>query len=776
MRPEKGERAAANRRSAAGSENRTGKAGLLVGLPAVTLFLLLAALIGGTGLAQNGSAQPPAGTRSGSATSGGSSDQGVPTEAHAPDAPGERFAPDALDEALALDGLTRADLGWEARGWWQRYPEDIPYKLRHLDDLFAEPLAVVPFVRAMGATVSQLLAPEKLAGEKNGQGAGPLFTAVHDLGVNKRHGASRAFSANLTAEPTPLPRALLHAWQAEDRATRFITFGQESPYPLVEKDIEAACAGLPPAISEALGRLVLDLLDARRWATLGFRNVPLEMRARIASRLDLGAEETDALEYEPAIDDAARVWDEASLWYAGLKTVEALDVARLALLAALGESKNAAGDLSKLRIDIATPVGRVLIDGTDDSELQVGDRAFLVVDLGGDDHYTGPIGSSSASLVLGAALDLAGDDDYEGGDASLGAGVCGIGVLLDAAGKDAYHTGTLGQGAGHFGLGVLADLAGDDVYETHYSGQGAGFFGIGLLLDAAGSDRYTVWTDGQGFGGVAGVGVLGDRSGDDVYLAVVDPAVTGRPSYHSEGKISVSDAQGCGMGRRGDGADGHSWAGGLGALLDAEGDDTYTAGNWAQGCGYWFGTGLVWDGSGDDEYRANGWASASGAHFCIGTVVDESGDDVHAVAQNWGPAFGHDFTVAVLLDSSGDDRYECGGEGVGHSINRSVALCLESGGNDRYVFGTEGKHPGLTDFDPRFVNRGATSVYWTESTSVGLFLDVSGNDTYPAGFEDGTTWTDEPGSDNARARNFGIFVDRPGGEIDLDRPQGGKRR
>ncbi|MBI3271833.1 MAG: hypothetical protein HYZ53_22770 [Planctomycetes bacterium] len=40
----------------------------------------------------------------------------------------------------------------------------------------------------------------------------------------------------------------------------------------------------------------------------------------------------------------------------------------------------------------------------------------------------------------------------------------------------------------------------------------------------------------------------------------------------------MSNAQGRGKGRRGDGADGHSWAGGLGALLDCEGDDRYSAG------------------------------------------------------------------------------------------------------------------------------------------------------------------------------------------------------
>ena len=684
-------------------------------------------------------------------------------------------APDALDEALAVAGLTRRDLGWEPRGWWERLPQDIPYKLRHFDDLSAEPLAVVPFTRVMGATLEQSLAPEMVAGAKQGIGAGALYRAVHDLGVNKRFGSTRAYSANLTAPRTPLDEALLEAWRAEGRATAYMTFGQAPPYPNVANDLRDACASLPPELSGILGKLVLDLLDARRWAGIAFRNVPVEMRARISTRIDLGAEETDALEYEPAMDDAARLWDEASLWVAGLKTVEALDVARLALLDTL-ESVDR-GALRGVRVRIETPAGLVLVHGTDGAAHDIPDGgAFLVVDLGGDDRYGGPLSASGPFMPVSAALDLGGNDTYDAADRALGAGVTGVGVLLDAGGDDAYRAGTLAQGAGHFGLGALLDIAGRDVYEARYSAQGAGFFGIGVLLDLDGGDRYTLWSDGQGFGGVAGVGVLADRAGDDEYLADPNPAVTGRPSYHSEGKIAVSDAQGCGMGRRGDGSDGHSWAGGLGALLDAAGDDRYTIGNWGQGCGYWFGTGLLWDGKGNDAYRANGWASASGAHFCIGVVVDEEGNDVHSVAQNWGPAFGHDFTVAILADGSGNDEYECGGEGVGHSINRSVALCLEGGGDDRYTFGTEGKRPGLTTFDARFLDRTGPSVYWTEPVSVGLFLDISGDDLYPSGLANGMARTDEPGSENERARNRGIFVDCDAGSIDLDRPHGGHRR
>ena len=682
-------------------------------------------------------------------------------------------APDALDEALAAADLTRRDLGWEARGWWERYPADIPGKLRHFDDLLAEPLATAPFLRAMGASLEKTLAPERVARTEGDPNTGALYRAVHDMGINKRFGATRSYSANLKADLTPLPEALLSAWTSVGRDTKLVTFGQEAPFPRLPDETAAACEGLPADVSEVLGRLFLDLLEARHWAELAFRNVPLEMRMKVAARADLGEKATDALEFEPAIDDLERLWDEASLWYAGSKTVEALDRARLALEGPIARSRPA---LRSLRIDLDTPVGRVVVDGTGNGRVDAGEGAFLIVDLGGADRYEGSVAASSPMLPVAALLEMGGDDVFDPADRAQGAGVTGIGVLLDASGNDRYSAKALGQGLGHFGLGALLDLSGDDRYAVHYSGQGAGFFGVGMLVDLEGDDSYTLWSDGQGFGGLAGVGVLADRRGDDRYLAEPDPKITKRPSYHSEAKIAVSNAQGCGMGRRGDGSDGHSWAGGLGVLLDAAGSDRYLAGNWAQGCGYWFGTGLLWDGAGNDDFRATGWASASGAHFCIGALIDESGNDRHEVAQNWGPSFGHDFTVSLLVEGGGDDTYVCGGEGGGHSINRSVALHFELGGNDRHEYAAAERRPGLARFDRRFLDRTDTTVYWTEPTSIGLYLDLGGQDSYPPGVGDGETVTDEPGSDNERARNRGVFVDREGGTVDLGRPHGSKRR
>lgn len=307
------------------------------------------------------------------------------------------------------------------------------------------------------------------------------------------------------------------------------------------------------------------------------------------------------------------------------------------------------------------------------------------------------------------------------------------------------------------------------MYKARFSAQGAGYFGSGLLFDAAGKDRYTLHGDGQGLGGVAGVGILADRSGDDAYEAVRPHSVTGRPSYHSPGlDVGVSYAQGVGAGRRGDGSDGHSWAGGLGALLDGAGNDTYTSGNWAMGTGYWFGIGVLHDGAGDDTYRGVAYTQATGAHFCIGVLVDEAGNDVRVAEENSHSsiAWAHDFTVAVLADFGGDDAYTVGDGGLASSINRSVALLLEAGGNDTYRT-KKVPHPGFARNDPNFRARDGVSTYFADTTSIGLFLDTDGRDTYWGDLRDGGRWLDPPDSPNRADRNFSVGVDRAGGRIDL---------
>jgi hypothetical protein len=675
---------------------------------------------------------------------------------------------DALDDALALVGLTREEIGFQERGYWSRYPGNISYRMRHFDALLGEPIAVVTFARTAANALEMHLAPEHLStiGE---MGATPVYSALHGLALERLYGGFRAYSANLIAPESPdLVDALLAINEAGGRLSSFSSFGNAPPYPDYRAQLDAAVADVPRSVRVPLARLVIDLIEARKWVELGFRRVDAEDRLRVQQRFDLTVELTDALEYMPQIDDVMFALDEASLWYGGLKTVAALDRARIEL--------SEARDLTDFELDWHTPLGWVRFRGTGDDEVDV-DDTFLVVDLGGNDRFLGSAAASGPGRPVSALLDLGGNDRYTADERpAQGAGMAGVGVLIDAGGDDRYEATHCAQGYAQIGMGVLADLGGDDEYTARFAAQGSAVFGVGLLIDVAGDDRYRIESDGQGFGGPGGVGTLADRAGDDSYEAVRDPAITGRPSYHSEMRVAVSNAQGVGMGRRGDGVDGHSWAGGLGQLIDLDGNDHYTAGNWAMGTGYWFGTGILYDRAGDDRYEASAWTQGSGAHFCIGALIDEAGDD-HHIAHDGGRsslAFGHDFTVALLIDNGGDDVYQSDGPGLGHAINRSIAIAIDVGGDDSYTLGA-GATPGSARYEDRFADYSGVSTYFADADSLGLFLDVGGTDSYStAQGGDDSHWLDPEDSPNREVRNWSIGVDRAQGEVSL-RPRTGSQ-
>jgi len=697
-------------------------------------------------------------------------------------------SPDALDETLALVGLRRADLGWTPKLWWPRWP-DVPYKLRAFDALFAEPLDSVTYARSLAQAAADKLDPAELHRGVSDLGnravGGALFQAVQRLGIDPRFGGFRGYTANITAPEVPLEEAILRIYELAARDTRGYTFGMELPYPRVADRLRQAATVVPPEISPLLGQLLLNVIDAHRWAELAFRKVDARDRQIVATRFNIGEEMVDAVDYCPQFDDLARTWDEASLWYAAQKCVEALDSARIQLQSWHAANPQGAGEFA---FDWETPWGWVRLRGEGADHVSGADT-LLIVDLGGDDEYAGPVAASNADHPVSLLLDLFGNDHYQSDQPAQGAGLCGVGILLDAAGHDSYFAERYAQGVGQFGLGLCADLDGDDTYELKFSGQGCGYFGIGLLLDAAGNDVRRIYADGQGLGGVAGVGVLADRSGNDRYVAERKHSVTGRPSYHSPGiDVGVSNVQGCGIGRRGDGSDGHSWAGGLGALLDATGDDYYSAGNWSMGTGYWFGIGILHDGAGNDEYHGVVYSQGCGAHFAIGVHVDEAGDDQHLAEENSHSslAWAHDFTIGILLDSRGNDCYRVDGAGLSYSINRSVSLLLDLAGNDTYQIDSArrqrekaGLHPGYAMNSEGFRARDGVSTYFADTTSLGLFLDIGGQDTYWDQLTDGGVWLDAPESPNWADRNFSVGVDRADGHVDFTprpvRPPSGRK-
>ena len=173
---------------------------------------------------------------------------------------------------------------------------------------------------------------------------------------------------------------------------------------------------------------------------------------------------------------------------------------------------------------------------------------------------------------IGVILDGEGDDVYEFDYLSHGGGYwCGVGFARDFGGNDKRlicrkafdgdeRTEELFQRFGcgwgcHYALGFLFDDAGDDVYEGTIMGTGMAWdCSVGVLCDFGGNDRYEA-AGGltQGTGAQAGLGILFDYKGDDVYL--------GDGQGYAPPSISYHDVPRCG--------------GNFSFLIDYGGNDSY---------------------------------------------------------------------------------------------------------------------------------------------------------------------------------------------------------
>ena len=688
--------------------------------------------------------------------------------------------PDRLAEALKKVGFEKKDLGFWPKGYWSRYPnpQRVPHKLHFFDSLFAEPLRIYDFTMVMSQAVKDLLPPEKFFKEKDA-----LFRLVYFLGIDHKTGIFRGYSANLDSQPSdkaPLADAAQKAYEAAGGQTRFIVFGKKADWPNPEAEIQKQLEGADPELEKISASLLQNVIDAWKWRTLSLRNVDQKKLREVFNMRDFHGHSSDGQSYPYQVDDVAKDLDEPSLYYAAQKAVQAAYEAAKALKALVEKTPEKFTDVA---IQFQTPIGRVVIAGTG-SDKHHYDDAAIVIDLGGDDFYEGCIGATpSLDVPIAIAIDLSGNDAYQCDKEKTitqGAAIFGAGILIDLSGNDTYQAKKGAQGYGLFGLGMLVDIGGDDQYNLDYSGQGAGYFGIGLHLDGTGKDTFYLFGDGQGYGGTGGIGVLANVSGDDSYTAEPLSEKAGRPDYHSQNKITVSQAQGCGAGMRADGSHGHAWAGGLGVLIDLEGNDKYESGNWSIGTGYWYGTGILYDGSGDDLYRSVYFTQASGAHFAIGAIIDEGGNDKHILYETSGAglAFGWDFTVALLLDKGGNDHYEANNISIGNAQIRSNALFIDIGGDDTYVLAPNGQGFGeatfLTSYAAPGYKYGPYSLY---GNSIGLLLDIGGKDQYlrktdsgeskPAEkIGDNKTWLKPAKSEkNYGYRSFGIGLDAETGTV-----------
>ncbi len=350
--------------------------------------------------------------------------------------------------------------------------------------------------------------------------------------------------------------------------------------------------------------------------------------------------------------------------------------------------------------------GRILIGGEDTHWYREKDYAFIL-DLAGDDFYTGNAGANSAwDVPVSLCIDLAGDDAYESTTpCNQGSGSLGVGGLLDMTGHDRYTGIQFCQGTGYLGIGWLADMAGHDRFRGRSFCQGVGFFGAGSIIEVAGDDRYEGDVHVQACGLAGGVGIIFDHLGNDEYYAKgLYPT-----GYGDEG-IFDAWSQGCATGFR------TLASGGMALLYDGGGEDLMEAGNFSQGGGYYHGWGILFAGGGEnDRYIGSRYNQGFAAHQALGSFIEVGGDDLYQTRQGVAQGLAWDECATLFIDSKGDDRYEGGAFfSQGASAHNSLCIFLDGGGRDHYIYAPGPARAGGNDYHG--------------GTSLSLFIDEKGRD------------------------------------------------
>lgn len=367
--------------------------------------------------------------------------------------------------------------------------------------------------------------------------------------------------------------------------------------------------------------------------------------------------------------------------------------------------------------------GRIVIGTTRDDSWERAqlDGASIVIEPGGNDHYSGPLCAAGnlkgeANPLVCVSVDFSGNDTYYApGLRSFGSGVLGIAHHVDVSGDDTYRSGPFSQGSGVFGVGILSDRAGDDIYEADELVQGAGAVGVGLLMDLDGFDTYRGAIYAQGFGYIRGFGLLTERHGYDCYYA------GGRyDAYPVWGQFLISMSQGYGFGSR------SAASGGIGILHDRDGKDYYCAEVFSQGGSYWYAIGALIDDNGNDHYQSEVYSQGAGVHLSTGILLDRAGDDTYS-SLNQAQGFAHDLSVGWLIDEGGNDQYSGLSNAQGVAVTNSVAGLIDRSGDDSYIC--------------RDMNRGTAYGGITRGYgNIGFLIDMAGKDVYADPFASNGGW------------------------------------
>ncbi len=618
--------------------------------------------------------------------------------------------------------------GYNYNSNWIRFPapDSIPYLLPFFNYLYKNPSMIYDFTNLIKEITKSFADKDYFYKNKDS-----VYKLFFYLSIDKTIKGFRDYQLpeyDINAFKAPFLEGIKRIFESKSRNFRFYSMNKIADYPRYDEIIKKGSKKLNPEVKKVVSELLFAISDAYKWYVLGLKNVDYKNLERVFEIKDFVDTQFDAMEYYDFVDSIMKTIDIYSYYYSFLKLIYSVDRVSNKLYE-LRKKKSI--NWKNQNFDFDTPLGKIIIRGSEDDVVMVS-NALLVIDFGGNDRYYGnPGGNNGINLPFGILIDVGGNDKYNEtlDKQSLGSGVCGLGILVDMEGNDNYRADHRGEGCGILGVGILADVGGSDSYILKTMGQGAGFFGTGMLIDYSGRDLYRIYANGQGMGASNGVGILIDSSGKDYYYAEPDANITGRGDYHSGNKVSYSYAQGCGVGRRGDVSDGHSWAGGLGMLIDLNGNDNYRSGNWATSSSYWFGVGILLDGEGNDVYKTNTFSLCSGAHFSINSFIDYNGNDKYITNKDsrLNLSFSHDYTISLFVDFSGNDYYLLRDMGFGYSISMGQSFFFDLKGDDRYNVYTDNAF-GKNKVDKRPFD--LNSYYKIFSNQIAFFFDGNGNDHY----------------------------------------------
>ncbi len=613
-----------------------------------------------------------------------------------------------FEQALAQVGLTPADARFDIQD--RAYFGGDKYRLPFYDGLIEDPWKLSPHVRKL----SDMLL------EKASDPATVMISSQSRIGAGIRLGLTGDILEKYSKRVSDLGADNLAVALSEYEGVPVEAFRNLEGYD-----------SLPAAIRDNAALLIFVLPDVQEYRTRGLTKPmldlglnPLEVQTKVLEAAKAEEEDDDLgnqLDTTLLIEQLLDKTDQQLLNTGATLLAVAAQRVRDNLAAAQPELWSA-----KWRYSADTTFGRIELT-SDSADVSVDAALVLAIHGYGDDNYAM---TSAAKRGLGEAynnaasviFDLGGDDNYASVEDAIhgfGAGVFGYGYVYDLGGNDHYKAGFIGQGSGIFGTGLLYDAAGDDSYSAVASSQGSGQYGTGILVDLAGNDRYESFQTSQGYGYTRGVGLLLDAAGEDQYIAN-DTEIRFPGPQTAEHNTSM--CQGVGNGRRGDYLDGHSWAGGVGMLIDGGGTDSYSCGVFGQACSYWYGTGILCDkGSESDGFKGIWYVQGSGAHFGLSCLQNDGGNDSYLATINMAQGAGHDFSLSWFEDRAGNDSYSAPNLSLGGANANGIGIFWDAAGDDSY------RSKGVTLGCGGGVSAPSLRQYML---NLGIFVDGGGRDIY----------------------------------------------